>query len=339
MRPALSMAETGTTTAGETSSSTTGFAVFDDSDKLLEMNTALFDGVKLDPDALVGEPLQAVIKQMLPGLISFDGETAENTTAFADRMADAWSQSDGNPIEAQTTGERWKLLSCHPRPGGGTAFISVDITKFKSAQIALGENEELFRCVSESHPLPVWMADAETAEILYESRSASKLLGRDWDPGRPQYITEHYADPNDREEVKRLLGEAGGLIEDHEVLFRRADGSEFWMSASVRTNVYQGRDVIIAGVLDLTERKAREEELNDARETLSDAIESLSEGFALYDKDERLITCNSRYKEFHTKCADVIEPYVKWSDVIETAVAARPVSRCGRPRNRMAQRA
>ena len=178
----------------------------------------------------------------------------------------------------------------------------------------------MFRCVSETHPLPVWMADAKTAEILYESRSASKLLGRDWDPDRPQYISEHYANPKDREEVKRQLVESGGLIDDREVLFRRADGTEFWISASVRTNVYEGREVLIAGVLDLSERKAREEELRDARETLSDAIESLSEGFALYGKDERLVMCNSRYKEFHTRCSDIIEPYVKWSDVMETAV-------------------
>ena len=309
-----------TSTARETGSSTTGFAVFDDRDRLLELNAAFFEGADVDPEALVGQPLRDVIKRMLPGLISFDGDPVEDTTPFIAKMAAAWSQSDGSPIEVRTADERWKLLSCHPRPGGGTAFISVDITEFKAAQITLRENEELFRCVSETHPLPVWMADAKTAEILYESRSASKLLGRDWDPDRPQYISEHYANPKDREEVKRQLVESGGLIDDREVLFRRADGTEFWISASVRTNVYEGREVLIAGVLDLSERKAREEELRDARETLSDAIESLSEGFALYGKDERLVMCNSRYKEFHTRCSDIIEPYVKWSDVMETAV-------------------
>ena len=309
-----------TSTARETGLSTTGFAVFDDRDRLLELNAALFEGADIDPETLVGQPLRDVIKRMLPGLISFDGDAVEDTTPFIEKMAAAWSQSDGSPIEVRTADERWKLLSCHPRPGGGTAFISVDITEFKAAQITLRENEELFRCVSETHPLPVWMADAKTAEILYESRSASKLLGRDWDPDRPQYISEHYANPKDREEVKRQLVESGGLIDDREVLFRRADGTEFWISASVRTNVYEGREVLIAGVLDLSERKAREEELRDARETLSDAIESLSEGFALYGKDERLVMCNSRYKEFHTRCSDIIEPYVKWSDVMETAV-------------------
>ena len=82
----------------------------------------------------------------------------------------------------------------------------------------------------------------------------------------------------------------------------------------MRQNTYQGRAVLIAGVLDLTERKSREVELQDARETLSDAIESLSEGFALYDADERLVMCNSRYRQFHARCADVIEPGVEWSD-------------------------
>ena len=300
--------------------STTGFAVFDDANRLLELNTALFEGTDIDPDSLVGLPLEDVIARMLPDLLSFNGETIRNTKAFIARMAGAWSHADGRPVEVQTRTERWKLLSCHPRPGGGTAFVSVDITEFKTAQLTLRENEELFRCVSETHPLPVWMVDTKTAEILYESRSASQLLGRDWDPDRPQYITDHYANPDDREQVKHQLARNGGLIEDQEVLFQRADSTPFWISASVRRNTYKDREVMIAGVLDLSERKVREEELRDARETLSDAIESLSEGFALYDHDERLVMCNSRYKEFHTKCSDIIEPDVKWSDVMETAV-------------------
>ena len=150
-----------TSTARETGSSTTGFAVFDDTDRLLELNAALFEGADVDPEALVGQPLRDVIRRMLPGLISFDGDAVEDTKPFIAKMAAAWSRSDGSPIEVRTADERWKLLSCHPRPGGGTAFISVDITEFKAAQITLGENEELFRCVSETHPLPVWMADRE----------------------------------------------------------------------------------------------------------------------------------------------------------------------------------
>ncbi len=38
-------------------------------------------------------------------------------------------------------------------------------------------------------------------------------------------------------------------------------------------------------------------EVAEARQRLIDAIESISEGFALYDADDRLVLCNSRYRE------------------------------------------
>lgn len=300
--------------------SATGFAVFDDTGRLLELNQALFETARADTDSLVGQPLAAVIKLMIPDLVRFDGDPVRNTKAFIGRIAKDWSQSDARPIEVETRNGRWRLFTCHPRPGGGIAFMTADITAFKTAQLTLRENEELFRCLSQTHPLPVFMADAKTGEILYESHSASRLVGRPWDPDRPQFITDHYARKKDRTELLRLLRKNNGLVEDHELLLRKADGTEFWVTSTVRRNVYKGRDVLISGVFDLSDRKAREEDLKEARETLSDAIESLSEGFALYDRDERLVMCNSRYKEFHTRCADVIEPGVKWSHVMSTAI-------------------
>ena len=38
-------------------------------------------------------------------------------------------------------------------------------------------------------------------------------------------------------------------------------------------------------------------EVAEARQRLVDAIESISEGFALYDAEDRLVLCNSRYRE------------------------------------------
>ena len=38
-------------------------------------------------------------------------------------------------------------------------------------------------------------------------------------------------------------------------------------------------------------------EVAEARQRLIDAIESISEGFALYDAEDRLVLCNSRYRE------------------------------------------
>ncbi len=47
----------------------------------------------------------------------------------------------------------------------------------------------------------------------------------------------------------------------------------------------------------IRQRERAEEELKKAQTSLVDAIESISEGFSLYDPDDRLVICNSKYKE------------------------------------------
>ena len=68
--------------------------------------------------------------------------------------------------------------------------------------------------------------------------------------------------------------------------------------------------------LEIDEKNLRE--VAEARPRLVDAIESISEGFALYDADDRLVLCNRRFREIlHLGDAD--------------AVVLRR-SRCGPPR-------
>ena len=90
-----------------------------------------------------------------------------------------WRQGDALPVEAQTRDGRWKLLTSHPRPEGGVALVSTDITEMKRAQIAYLKNAEILRCITDSHPLPFWVVDEESKQILYESLDASTMLGRE----------------------------------------------------------------------------------------------------------------------------------------------------------------
>jgi PAS domain S-box-containing protein len=296
--------------------------------------------------------------------------------------------------------------------------------------------EDVFRCITESHPLPVWMADWETGEILYESLEASELLGRRWDEAQPQFIGDHYVDPKDRERVKQELSEKG-ILRDHVVRFKKTDGTQFWISANLRLGTYRGREVLIAGIVDVTELQQTEATMHEAEEIvrqvvdacpaalemrkisdgtflyrspaakallgprknlkasyvnpqdqidlhdylgehgevydrrmqlknaegepfwasvsaryiefhgelvivstisdltqrveaeqgfkrvselLSDAIESLAEGFALFDKDRRLVMCNSRYKAMNKMTQDLLEPGTKWETFLRAGV-------------------
>ena len=68
-------------------------------------------------------------------------------------------------------------------------------------------------------------------------------------------------------------------------------------------------------------RKTNLREINLAQRRLTDAIESISEGFSLYDPDDRLVVCNSRYHELlYPGMSDVMQPGMSFEAVIRGAV-------------------
>ncbi|MFQ5972177.1 MAG: PAS-domain containing protein, partial [Alphaproteobacteria bacterium] len=68
---------------------------------------------------------------------------------------------------------------------------------------------------------------------------------------------------------------------------------------------------------EIDERTRAEEALRVARRRLADAIESISEGFSLYDTDDRLVLCNSRYHELlYPEMRDVMKPGTPFEEVI-----------------------
>ena len=52
-------------------------------------------------------------------------------------------------------------------------------------------------------------------------------------------------------------------------------------------------------------QEANVKEIREARTRLTEAIETISEGFSLYDAEDKLIVCNSRYRELFASHADV----------------------------------
>jgi signal transduction histidine kinase/DNA-binding response OmpR family regulator/HAMP domain-containing protein len=71
--------------------------------------------------------------------------------------------------------------------------------------------------------------------------------------------------------------------------------------------------------LEVEEKNLRE--VAEARQRLIDAIESITEGFALYDADDRLVLCNSRYREIlYPGLADAVVPGASFETIIRQAV-------------------
>ena len=70
------------------------------------------------------------------------------------------------------------------------------------------------------------------------------------------------------------------------------------------------------------ERHRAEAAARRAQAQLGEAIEAISEGFALYDAEDRLVVCNSRFKEMYTGSAVEIKPGIHYQAILHAAAEA-----------------
>jgi signal transduction histidine kinase/CheY-like chemotaxis protein len=69
-------------------------------------------------------------------------------------------------------------------------------------------------------------------------------------------------------------------------------------------------------LLALRQREKVEIERNRWRSMLENAIDSMTDGFVMWDADDRLVACNSRYKDFYRVSAPFIKPGAHFDDIM-----------------------
>ena len=150
-----------------------------------------------------------------------------------------------------------------------------------------------------------------------------------------------------------MFSDAGS---DFDAWFARLQASRHNHSGHREQHVFDGQWLLVSdralssgGVVsvyaDITENKRRELELADAvtrlgnsrdeltraRTQLVEAIEAISEGFVLFDANDRLILHNSRFREFYAPVAHVIREGVSFREMLTETVRSGLMSTVDRP--------
>lgn len=74
-------------------------------------------------------------------------------------------------------------------------------------------------------------------------------------------------------------------------------GDRYLLASKAPVRDDEGRIVGLAGVTrDITERMALETQLRESKDTLAHAMAGMSDGFAMFDRDGRLVFCNEQYR-------------------------------------------
>ena len=70
----------------------------------------------------------------------------------------------------------------------------------------------------------------------------------------------------------------------------------------------------------MLERSRLSAQTEAQRRMIQTAIETISDGFALFDPDDRLVLCNSKFRELYPRLDDVAKPGVSFRTILETGV-------------------
>ncbi|WP_240540017.1 PAS domain-containing sensor histidine kinase [Salinarimonas soli] len=107
-------------------------------------------------------------------------------------------------------------------------------------------------------------------------------------------------------------------IVDHEFRIRSSGGEWVWLRAraEIVDEPDEGRH-LVGIAIDVTEQRGLAERSAQADMRLRDAIDAISEAFVLWDADNRLVLCNSKFQELHELAPDTVAPGRSYAEVMQ----------------------
>jgi two-component system cell cycle sensor histidine kinase PleC len=126
-------------------------------------------------------------------------------------------------------------------------------------------------------------------------------------------------EPIDRLAEMMLKGQRGSF--DQEFRMKHQDGHWVWMRARAELAPAPGEEAphMVGIAIDITEQKLADRLNQEAELRLKDAIENISEAFVLWDANNRLVMCNSKYQQFHSLPASGCAPGTPYEDLARAA--------------------
>ncbi|MBB3808273.1 PAS domain-containing sensor histidine kinase [Pseudochelatococcus contaminans] len=104
---------------------------------------------------------------------------------------------------------------------------------------------------------------------------------------------------------------------DHDFRIMNAAGKWVWIKARAQVVEDRGDGPHLVGIaVDITEQRRLAELTATADMRLREAVETISEAFVLWDANNRLVTCNSKFQRLHGLSADAAAPGTLYEDLM-----------------------
>ncbi len=200
----------------------------------------------------------------------------------------------------------------------------------RRTQKAVREKERQFTAlVNGITDYAIYMLD-KAGRITHWNPGAQKMLGYSVQEALGQHVSAMFAPEADiLARIDRAMTIAS--TEDRctgEGWKQRRDGSRFWAYATLeKVNDEAGDHIGFVQITrDMTQAKADQDKIEQARLHLDTALENMHQGLSLFGPDGRMILCNQRFLTMWQVSADDIHPGMELEDVARTALLARGCS-------------
>jgi PAS domain S-box-containing protein len=186
-----------------------------------------------------------------------------------------------NWIHSRMNGEVFPAeISLNAVEIGGRNYIQAtvnDITAKDKAETALRESENNYRTLSNNVPVGIFRSDPRgEGTLLAVNPMMAMMMGYDSPDALLHKSSESLFAGEKFRELFLAEMEASTVVENHETLMRRADGSEFWASISARFFNPDGdrNSFLIDGIVkDISEGKTYADNLRSSLASLKKTIE------------------------------------------------------------------
>jgi len=155
------------------------------------------------------------------------------------------------------------------------AGIMTDITEARRQEERLRASEERLLKIMEAAPIAVNVTTRDGRWLFCNAQSV-RMMGRDRAELMRTPVADLYADPADRNALIARF-DREGAFRNAEIRFRRPDGSVVWVLSSWNSIELDGEAALLTWLYDITDRKAAESAMIQAREEAERALADLRE--------------------------------------------------------------
>ncbi|PWT92998.1 MAG: hypothetical protein C5B56_01470, partial [Proteobacteria bacterium] len=194
-----------------------------------------------------------------------------------------WIEAKGRVVYDELTGQPLRMIG-----------VGMNVTARKASEIALRDSEERFRTLAKHVPVGIFLSDRKGSCVFVNEHWSTRTGMSLEDSAGDGWLRAVH--PDDRDNVRRIRSEAIAEGRGYSVTYRipTPDGKIIWAEtcASPQRNSSGEVTGYLGTIVDVTEHKLWENELQQVNRQVTDVLESITEMFIGLDFDWRFTYAN-----------------------------------------------